>query len=180
MRINLYGGPCAGKSTTAAWLFSELKGLHYSVELVGEYVKNWAYQNRRVNYFDQIYLFGKQMQYEYGFLSHGVDHIVTDSPVFLSYCYSKKYLSSKVAHPLKELAAHYDEEHPCVNIFLDRSGKPYKQEGRYQTEEEAKALDEFIWQELLSHYGSDKVNIFHYQDRRGILDKVINKLQENG
>ena len=39
MRINLLAGPGAGKSTMAAWLFSELKRRNISVEHVGEYVK---------------------------------------------------------------------------------------------------------------------------------------------
>ena len=36
MRINFLAGPGAGKSTTAAWIFSELKRKQASVELVTE------------------------------------------------------------------------------------------------------------------------------------------------
>ncbi len=39
MRINLFAGPGAGKSTTATWLFSQLKIAGISIELTSEYVK---------------------------------------------------------------------------------------------------------------------------------------------
>jgi thymidylate kinase len=150
MRINFFGGPGSGKSTTAAWLFSELKREHYSVELVMEYVKSWATMNRPVNKFDQVYLFGKQCQYEYRWLSHGVKNIVTDSPTFLSSVYARKYMSKEMAHHLSELNKLYDEEFPCVNIFLKRNDKPYQTEGRYQNREEAEEMDALIYEELMT------------------------------
>lgn len=62
MRINLYAGPGAGKSTTAAMQFAKLKIAGHSIELVSEYVKAWAIAKRQVVGFDQIYLMGKQLQ----------------------------------------------------------------------------------------------------------------------
>jgi len=38
--INLFAGPGAGKSTTAAGLFAEMKRANVDVELVTEYVKH--------------------------------------------------------------------------------------------------------------------------------------------
>ena len=38
--INLYGGPCCGKSTVSAGLFYELKCLGVECELTGEYAKD--------------------------------------------------------------------------------------------------------------------------------------------
>jgi pantothenate kinase len=40
--INVYGGPGAGKSTSAAYLYYLLKVAGKNVELVREYVKDWA------------------------------------------------------------------------------------------------------------------------------------------
>lgn len=79
MRICFIGGPCSGKSKTAAWIFSELKERKISVEHVTEYVKSWTYIRRNVKEFDQIYIFAKQQQMEYKFLSNGVKNIITDS-----------------------------------------------------------------------------------------------------
>ena len=47
MRINFLGGPSSGKSTTAAWLFAQLKDRQASIELVTEYVKAGPVKNVR-------------------------------------------------------------------------------------------------------------------------------------
>lgn len=136
MRINLYAGPGAGKSTTSSWLFAELKKLGYSVELVSEYVKSWAIAKRDVIGFDQVYLMGKQLNYEYRFLAHGIQHIVTDSPVLLSACYTRTYFNDlKIADHMEAIIAEYERRHPSLNIFLDRAGKEYRTEGRYKPQQ---------------------------------------------
>jgi hypothetical protein len=140
MRINLYAGPGAGKSTTAAMLFGKLKVLGYSIELVSEYVKAWAIEKRNVIGFDQIYLMGKQLHYEHRFLSNGIQHIVTDSPVLLSACYTKAFYPNLyvASNHMEGIIAEYEREYPSINIFLNRQDKEYKEEGRWQTHEEAK------------------------------------------
>ena len=169
MRVNLLGGPGSGKSTTAAWLFSILKENHISVELVTEYVKSWACQKRQVTSFDQIYLLGKQMQYEYRFLNAGIKNIVTDSPVFLSSIYAEVYYSElNIAKPILELVEAYEKQFPSVNIFLNRKNKPYVQEGRYQTYEQAKQVDELIRRNLIAK-PEWKTHFIDYNDRSEII-----------
>ncbi len=51
--INLYGGPGAGKSTSAAYLYYLLKCQQENVELVREYVKKWAWENRPCGVYDE-------------------------------------------------------------------------------------------------------------------------------
>lgn len=151
MRINFYAGAGAGKSTVCPLIFSKLKILGYNVELVTEYVKSWAIQKKPVNPFDQVYLLGKQMQYEYRFLSNSVDHIVTDSPVLLSACYAGKYFGSySISDPIKQICKAYENEFPSINIFLDRKGIKYQQAGRYNSLEEAKNMDNYIKEVLRS------------------------------
>lgn len=167
MRINLYGGPGSGKSTTAAWLFAKLKLAGCSVEHVGEYVKSWAYARREVKEFDQIYLLGKQMQYEYRFLTHGVQHIVTDSPVFNNYYYAPEPIRGHIL----SIVNLYEMRYPGLNIFLDRKDKPYVQEGRYQTEGQAKQVDVNMMYELKNLGRAPQV--FAYNNLEGILDYVL-------
>lgn len=169
MRINLLGGPGSGKSTTAAWLFSILKENHISVELVTEYVKAWACQKRQVSSFDQVYLLGKQMQYEYRFLNSGIKHIITDSPVFLSAVYSEVYYKElNISKPILDLVDAYEKQFPSVNIFLNRKNKPYIQEGRYQNYEDAKKVDELIRANLIAK-PEWKTHFIDYNDRAEIL-----------
>jgi hypothetical protein len=180
MRINFLGGPCSGKSTTAAWLFSELKQRHLSIELVTEFVKSWACQKRKINSFDQIYLLGKQMQCEYIFLSNGIKNVITDSPVFLSSIYSEVYHKELNVHiPMREIINIYESEHPSINIFLNRNDKPYNSEGRYQTYEEAIEIDNIIKNYLNSEeLKSWNVKYLDYNNKSGILDYVLNSIDK--
>ena len=168
MRVNLLGGPCAGKSTTAAWLFSQLKLALVSVELINEYVKSWAYEGRKIHTYDQVYLIGKQMQYEYRFLKNGCKNIVTDSPV----CLSVVYAEPKLKPALRKLTDVYEMEFPSVNIFLQRGNKTFVQEGRYHNLEQAKMIDDLILEQIPG------LHCFDYQDRDAILKFVLSKIDK--
>lgn len=175
MRINLFGGPGSGKSTTAAWLFAMMKKQLISVELVTEYVKAWACQKRQIRGFDQVYLFGKQMQYEYRFLSSGIKNIVTDSPTFLSPVYAKLYMpNSNMWKSLVEINLEYDKEQPATNIFLLRGDKPYIQEGRYQDKEGAMAIDVLI-REMLEEFYPKSTIYLPYADSDKVLAEVLSR-----
>ena len=176
MRINLYGGPGSGKSTMAAWLFSQAKRHGFSVEHVGEYVKSWATANRKVHEFDQVYLFGKQTQYEYRWLNNGVKNIITDSPTLLGPIYTEHYFGEELADPLYTLCELYDVAHPEINIFLERNDKPYDPNGRYQTEEQAKAVDMLI-RDKLAEYGK-LVHYVDWNDEKLLLDIILSSLDK--
>jgi len=177
MRINLLGGPGSGKSTTAAWLFSELKRLNVSIELATEYVKFWAISKRPVNEFDQIYLFGKQMHYEYRFLNSGIKNIVTDSPVVLSAIYADLYYKEiDIAKNILNIEKEYEKKHPSFNIFLRRGDKPYHQEGRYQTKEQSVEIDGII-ENFLKNSDKD-VSYIDYNNREEVLKQVLEKIDK--
>lgn len=162
-RINLFGGPGSGKSTTAAMLFAHLKKSNISVEHCTEYVKRWVYLKRSVSKHDQIYLFAKQQQTEYTCLNNGVGVIVTDSPCFLSYCYARKWSDENITQALALLNKSYDADYPPINIFIRRGTKPYHQEGRWQTKSEAEDIDKLIRDSLDSFY-PDGYYIVDYGD----------------
>lgn len=143
-RINLFGGPSTGKTTTALKLAGEFKEQRLNVEYVNEYCKPLAYKGLPIHKFDQIYLFGKQLQYEYRFLNNGVDLIVTDSPVELSAIYAEQNGYHIIAKALRELSKEYNNDFPAINIVLERGDRKYDPNGRYQTEEQAKKLDSII------------------------------------
>ncbi len=140
MRVNLYGGPSVGKSALAARLFSELKAKHYNVELVREFVKDWAFIGRQVNAFDQVPIFGEQFGRENLPLSSGVEHVITDSPLLLSAFYGKKY-GFPGWEAFLELVRPFEQTYPSINFFLLRGQGRYEERGRYQTEEQAREVD---------------------------------------
>jgi hypothetical protein len=144
--INLFGGSGCGKSTTAALLYSRLKILGNHVELVREYVKNWAWNNRKPGEWDPLYFLGKQSSYE-SLLYGKVDYIVTDSPLLLVGVYQEFNLKGRenyVSVAAQSFILHA-QKHGIIykNFFLKRN-KPFDPRGRYETEEQAKQVDDFI------------------------------------
>lgn len=172
-RINLFGGPGSGKSTTAAALFANLKRANISVEHCTEYVKRWVYLNRNVSKHDQIYLFAKQQQTEYTCLNNGVNLIVTDSPCFLSYCYAKQFGDDKITEALSLLNKSYDEDYHPLNIFIKRGDKQYHQEGRWQTKSDAEKMDSLILDNLELFYPGEYYTV-DYGDFE-LLESIIKK-----
>ena len=141
--INIWAGPGAGKSTTAAGLFERLKLAGHSAELVTEYVKAWAWRGEKIGEFDDLYITAKQLRRESA-LYGKVDYIVTDSPIGLGAVYETKYrpaseLMRNVSRALRDrqLAAGIR----VLDFSLERT-KPYVAEGRYESAEQALHVDE--------------------------------------
>lgn len=143
--INMFGGSGIGKSTTAAGLYHAMKLEEKNVELVREYVKGWAWAGTKVNTYDQIYIFGKQARSEY-MLYGKVDYIITDSPILLSPVYDLFYNGEDamtVESSLKFIKKAEKNGVEHINFLLERQ-KAFNPEGRYETEEQAKAVDVFV------------------------------------
>ncbi len=149
--INLFGGSGCGKSTTAALLFGEMKLLGHNAELVREYVKSWAWNGRKVQDMDQLYLLGKQISYERT-LYDKVDFIATDSPVLICGAYEEYWSQGKRTYAgtaAKEFLAHAKEKNvEHINYFVNRK-KPFDTRGRYETEEQARDIDAYMKQYLI-------------------------------
>lgn len=144
-RICMYAAPGAGKSTTAAFLFSEFKRKKFgpSIELVTEYAKEFAWKNTEIKPVDQLYIFTEQLRREQGFLSAGVDLIITDSPLWLSVYYGNR-IECPYTEEIQSICRKMDEQYPTMNLFVDRHNRVYDPRGRYHTEAEAKDMDSSI------------------------------------
>lgn len=135
-RVNLYGGPGSGKSTTAAWLFAELKARGFAAELVTEAIKPWAYDGRKPRSFDQAWLCAEQLRREDAFLRAGVRLVVTDSPVLQCAVYGALY-DAPGLDAVRALAAAAEAAYPSLNFVLTYEGVTYDPFGRYQTADDA-------------------------------------------
>jgi nicotinamide riboside kinase len=142
-RVSLYGGAGCGKSTLAAKIFYDLKIAGVNAELVQEYVKEWAITGREITPFDQLTIFANQLRREEVLLRNGVEVVITDSPVYLPIYYSKLY-GFREYSSLATVAKWFDETYESLNIFLNRKGIEYKQEGRYEDYEQALENDKKI------------------------------------
>jgi hypothetical protein len=142
--INLYGGPGTGKSTVAAGAFHDFKTNKIRCELVREFVKDWAYDGKKIERRHQIKLFAEQADRE-GCVYGKVEWVVTDSPLILCEIYEKRYFGeATMTAGLYErwLELNKDVIEP-IHIKIVRT-KEYDAVGRYETEEQAKEMDALI------------------------------------
>ncbi len=166
--INLFGGSGCGKSTTAALLFSRMKLTGIHVELVREYVKYWAWNDRKVREWDQLYLLGKQSAYE-SMLYGKVDYIVTDSPILLAGIYQEFRSNGKdsyVSNAAQAFMAHAEEQGVTYKNFFLKRNKPFDPRGRYETEDQAKEVDRFVYNYLCKYSGFKPIEISGPDERR--------------
>ena len=133
--INLSGAPGAGKSTGAAYIFSQLKQLGVNCELVGEFAKDKTWEHNVLALSCQEYVFGKQ-SYRLARCRDDVDVIITDSPLPLSIIYNS---NPSIEDSFPKLVMDIFNTYHNLNFFLKRV-KPYNPKGRNQTAEESDQL----------------------------------------
>jgi len=133
--INLWGGPGAGKSTTAAGLFNVMKAWGYRVELVREVAKDFTYRKDFGSLRNQLLLLGLQDD-RLRCLAGQVDWAITDSPLPTGEAYMTPEYADWLPDAIKGAYDRYD------NLdFMIRRVKDYETYGRNQTESQALALD---------------------------------------
>lgn len=144
--INLFGGPGCGKSQAASELFSLMKKQHKQVEYVQEYCKSWAWQGKEIGDLDQLYFLGKQSHYE-ARLYGKVDYIITDSPVLLAGIYQDFKSNGKYKYTgeaAKAFMHHAQEKGVLYRNFVLERAFPFDPKGRWEDEDEAMEIDNFI------------------------------------
>lgn len=172
--VNLYGAPCAGKSTTRADVFCKLKTAGVNCEEVYETAKKLTWANREKELTCQPYIFAKQLR-DIEMLNGQVDVIVTDSPLLLSRFYTMKYCPTK--YPASFLALVHEQSNMfnSLNYWIDRVGT-YNSSGRNQNEQQS---DE-IRDELLGMLDSLEISYKRVPGQEGtaavIVDDVLFRL----
>lgn len=156
MRICLWAGAGAGKSTLASGVFYKLKCLNLNVELISEYIKTWAYEGKVPKSFDQLFILANQLRSEDIVFQNGVKHIITDSPVLMQVFYSRHH-KFPLWQQCLDIAKKFEESYPSLNIFLDRADIAYNPHGRYETESQAREIDEQMKEWISEHSNGYKV-----------------------
>lgn len=174
-RINLFGRPGIGKSTVAAHIYHQMKIRGLKVELINEYVKSWAYMGRPIRSFDQVYVFGKQINAEDRLLFHSkLDYIIADSPILIQCCYAQ-LSNDPVRHALRQLVRLFDQQFAPLNVFLDSPTEQHQDEGRFHNLETARASAEIMKAVLIEEYGG--YITWDPKDPVGLSKHILDKLE---
>lgn len=134
--INLAGGPGIGKSTTAAGLFSLMKQMGHKVELVTEVAKDLTYEENWRALSNQLLVTAKQEERLHRLRKHGLDFVISDSPLFLGLAYCDDNARGWLEGTVRGIWNAYNN----YTFILPRK-KPYADYGRKESEQKARELD---------------------------------------
>lgn len=137
--INLFGAPGSGKSTGAAFIFSQLKMRGINCELITEYAKDKTWEKNMEALSCQEYIFGKQ-SFRMKRCRDKVDVIITDSPLPLGIFYNTNPV---LGEHYENLVLDVFNTYENMNYALVRD-KPYNPIGRNQTEAESDEIGDRI------------------------------------
>ena len=141
--VNLIGAPGAGKSTGAAYIFSQLKMAGINAEYISEFAKDKTWGEDFLSLQCQEYVFGKQSMRLFR-VKDKVDVVITDSPLILSILYNK---SEVLGQSFNQTVLNVFNSYNNIIYFVNRT-KPYNPSGRNQTQEEsdqiAKDIENFL------------------------------------
>ncbi len=178
--INIIGGPCSGKSTTASELFSTMKKLNYSVENTQEFPKVLAWDGNMESIRDQFYVTANQHR-NISRLYGKVDYIIVDSPILLGLVYKNLY-DSFSNYPSEFYDESYDnfiislfKKYKSINIYLKRLENIYEGIGRYQSYEESLSIDKKIKKLLLDN----NIPFIEFDVDYNVASKILNYLKQN-
>lgn len=169
--VNLWAGPSAGKTTGAAYIFSQLKMNGINAELVTDHPKELAWEGRLPPFpTDYVHLLAEQYHRLWR-LKDKVDIAITDSPLPLAIIYGPQ--NATFNNFAMYLYTQFDNR---MDFFVIRK-KEYKQEGRHIDESAALNVDKQI-RTLLYNEGIPSTDIPGNQHGYGLaLLKILRALK---
>ncbi len=168
--VNLFGAPGSGKSTGAAYIFSQLKMAGINAELVTEFAKDKVWEESKAVFENQAYIFGKQY-FRISRLQGKVDVVITDSPIALSAFYADDPV---LGREFDDLVMNVFQSYQSFNCFIDRA-KEYNPIGRFQTEMEAYQIAKDMERFLLDR----GVEYHHYKGTQDGYNLIVEYIMES-
>ena len=139
--INIIGGPGSDKSLFSSAIILYLNMKHKTVETIPDYAKSLVWQQNFEVLKNQYFI--AQRQFEMLNLLDGqVQFLITECSLPQVLYYNENYADNicDVAKTRKQILEWYGQ-HNNVNIMVERGEKKYVHTGRFQDEEQARAID---------------------------------------
>ena len=156
--INIFAGPGAGKSTTVAGVFAELKKSHINCEIAPEFPKELVWEKRYVALKHQPFVLG-QHHHQLATLSGQTDVIICDGPILSTLYYNQPEFTDNPVYSLNQVALDLAAQFDNTNYFITRSDDAkYQTHGRNRSREKSIESDTDIIK-VLTRFGVDFVNL---------------------
>ncbi len=140
--INVIGGPGCDKSLVTAAIILYLKLRQKSVEVIPDYAKSLVWQRNFEVLKNQYFI--AQRQFEMLELLDGqIQFLITECSLPQVLYYNENYPDNicDIAKTRKQILEWY-KQHNNINVFVERGDRKYVHTGRFQDEEQAKAIDQ--------------------------------------
>ena len=140
--VNIIGGPGSDKSLFSSAIILYLNLHNKSVETIPDYAKSLVWQQNFEVLKNQYFI--AQRQYEMLDLLDGqVQFLITECSLPQVMYYNENYADNicDVSKTRKQILEWYGQ-HNNINIMVERGDKKYLHTGRFQDEEEARAIDQ--------------------------------------
>lgn len=155
--VNIFGGPGVGKTTIAAEVFIELSKWGKTVHLMQEKSKVDAWLKKPPTLEDQVRYLAETYDEQAKLLRNGRPEVIlSDSPVALVGIYTDLNggLMGNATHLAKSIMTIALGDHSKeLPFLLERMGE-YVEDGRFQSEVDAKRLDRDIAFAVYWHYAT--------------------------
>ncbi len=139
--INVIGGPGCDKSLVTSAIILYLKLRRKTVEVIPDYAKSLVWQRNFEVLKNQYFI--AQRQFEMLELLDGqVQFLITECSLPQVLYYNENYADNicDIAKTHKQIMLWY-KQHDNINVFVERGDHKYVHTGRFQDEEQAKAID---------------------------------------
>ena len=140
--VNIIGGPGSDKSLFSSAIILYLNLHHKSVETIPDYAKSLVWQQNFEVLKNQYFI--AQRQYEMlDMLDGQVQFLITECSLPQVLYYNENYADNicDVNKTRAQILEWYGQ-HNNINIMVERGDKKYVHTGRFQDEEEARAIDQ--------------------------------------
>jgi hypothetical protein len=150
--INIIGGPGCDKSLFSAAIILYLNLHHKTVEMIPDYAKSLVWQKDYEALKNQYHI-AQQQNRMLELLDGQVQFLVTECSLPQILYYNENYADNicDVEKTRKQIMDWY-RQFNNINVVVERGDKPYVHTGRFQDEEQARAVD-FGLRATLRHEG---------------------------
>lgn len=165
--VNLYAGPCSGKSTLASDIFTKLKRAGVQAEIPPEVAKLRSQRGDYAFLADQLAVFGETQHQLNMAKRSGAQVAVVDSPLLLSLVYAPKPYLSTFPSLVREI---FDRFGPSLDYFLRRDPSiQFSAVGRVHDERESLQKDV----EILAMMREQKLDVRMIDSSEAAAERVV-------